>query len=85
MEYFTKQELDAMLDQFREFDRKLIHEACSRTIDEREKMRAAGLLDCSRRAVRELVEKGTLRFIVHPEEKIRISKKLRYRLLNFNS
>ena len=32
MEYFTKQELDAMLDQFWDFDRKLIHEKYSHTI-----------------------------------------------------
>jgi len=37
MEYFTKQELDAMLDQFWDFDRKLIHEKYSHTIAELEK------------------------------------------------
>jgi hemerythrin-like domain-containing protein len=39
MEYFTKQELDAMLGQFWEFDRKLIHEKYGTTIAELEKAR----------------------------------------------
>ncbi len=42
MEYFTKQELDAMLEQFWEFDRKLIHEKYGRTVAELEKTRATG-------------------------------------------
>lgn len=42
MEYFTKQELDAMLEQFWEFDRKLIHEKYGRTVAELEKGRATG-------------------------------------------
>lgn len=42
MEYFTKQELNAMLEQFWEFDRKLIHEKYSGTVAELEKKRATG-------------------------------------------
>jgi hemerythrin-like domain-containing protein len=42
MEYFTKRELAVMLDQFWEFDRKLIHEKYSRTIAEFEKVRLTG-------------------------------------------
>ncbi len=40
MEYFTRQELDVMLGQFWEFDRKLIHEKYSLTVTELEKTRA---------------------------------------------
>ena len=36
MEYFTKEELATMLDQFWEFDRKLVHERYGRTVDELE-------------------------------------------------
>jgi len=42
MEYFSKRELDDMLDQFWEFDRKMIHEKYSRTIAEFEKLRLTG-------------------------------------------
>ena len=36
MEYFTKQELDIMLNQFWDFDRKLVHEKYGRTVAELE-------------------------------------------------
>ncbi|MFA5079175.1 MAG: hemerythrin domain-containing protein [Dehalococcoidia bacterium] len=36
LEYFSKQEQDAMLDEFWEFDRKLIHEKYQRTVEELE-------------------------------------------------
>ncbi len=39
MAYFTKPELDAMLDRFWEFDRKLIHEKYAHAIAELEKVR----------------------------------------------
>jgi hemerythrin-like domain-containing protein len=42
MDYFTKPELDAMLDRFWEFDRKLIHEKYAHTIAELEKSRITG-------------------------------------------
>lgn len=42
MEYFTKEELDVMLNQFWEFDRKLIHKKYSLKIAELEKDRADG-------------------------------------------
>ena len=42
MEYFTKEELGTMLDQFWDFDRKLIHEKYSHTIAELEKAQSAG-------------------------------------------
>lgn len=37
LEYFSKEEQDAMLDEFWEFDRKLIHEKYQRTVEELEK------------------------------------------------
>ena len=37
MEYFTAQELDAMLREFGEFDRKIIHERYAKMLDELEK------------------------------------------------
>ncbi len=42
MEYFTKPELDTMLEQFWDFDRKLIHEKYSNTIAELEKAPPGG-------------------------------------------
>ncbi len=33
MEYFSKQEQDAMLDEFREFDRSMIHEKYRKTVE----------------------------------------------------
>ena len=39
LEYFNKEEQDAMLQEFWEFDRKLIHEKYQRTVDELEKRR----------------------------------------------
>jgi len=42
MDYFTKPELDLMLDRFWEFDRKMIHEKYAHTIAELEKTRLTG-------------------------------------------
>ena len=38
MEYFTQQEQDAMLKEFWEFDRKLIHEKYAKVLDEMERI-----------------------------------------------
>jgi hemerythrin-like domain-containing protein len=42
MEYFTKHELDAMLERFWDFDRKLIHEKYAHSLAELEKVRLTG-------------------------------------------
>jgi len=40
LEYLSKQEQESMLEEFREFDRKMIHERYQRTVEEMEKLRS---------------------------------------------
>ena len=46
MDYFSEAEQQAMLDGFREFDRKMIHEKYTRVVEEREE--AASVEECGR-------------------------------------
>jgi excisionase family DNA binding protein len=46
---------------------------------------AAKLLDCHRRDVRELAQRGILRYIVTPDGKLKISRESVYKLLSLHS